>query len=66
MRWAAAIASGFHLCLPSCCPWFESQAYLPTTVFPFCIIEVVMRKRTKKWAGIGPIFLKKRGTKIDF
>ena len=60
MRWAAAIASGFHLCLPSCCPGFESQAYLPSTVFPFCIIEVVMRKKDEKVGRNWPNFFKKK------
>ena len=50
---AAAIAPWFRLRLPSCSPWFKSQA-----IFSNWIIEIVLRndENKQKEAEIDPFF----------
>ena len=54
-----AIAQWNHLRLPSCRPWFKSQAcHLHFFIYLCCICHVKRAKINKKEAGFGP-FLKK-------
>ena len=59
--WGAAIAQWIRLCLPSCCPGFESQAHHLRFYHLQYLCYICYVKRTKvkqKEAGFGP-FLKK-------
>ena len=59
-----AIAQWIGLCLPSCCPGFNSQACHLGTLFSFIVkfvlyLSMQCEKRTKinkKEAGFGPFF----------
>ena len=55
--WDAALAQWIRLCLPSCRPWFESQAHhlhFYLSIFELCHVERM--KINEKEAGIGPFF----------